>query len=271
MKNFLRIVTLILFILVTAIVSLYANGLSAVAGSVHFASVLPLIGMALVRFGDGVAEMRKKIGGKVYTKNHYGSIVRTLTKPKNPKTAAQTLIRGGFKYYSPLWRTLGQPIITGFNYLASQMLKSNRLGEKKSMTGETLFIGLNQNTALVGGSQVLTVPTLNEADVQLPKNPNITAIAGVITYTADAPPPISEALALYSSGIVSAGKSFNSKQKFFGTVTNGDTLPLDITAQWSAVFGAVPVAGNVMFFEVKEINKTTGFASLKQTFRVVAS
>ena len=74
-----------------------------------------------------------------------------------------------------------------------------------------------------------------------------------------------------SSGIVSSGRTYNSKFKTFTQFASNATSPQDLSTAWVAMFGTAPVATDVVFFTYRVIDSLTGFATLYQKVRVVCT
>jgi hypothetical protein len=227
--------------------------------------------MALFTPSPVIGEIRKKAGSDVFSKNHYGNFFRKLVKPKNPKSSAQTLVRASLKNIAVSWKGLTQVKILGWNNLALQFTRSGRLGGKHHLTGEAQYISNNRNLAAVGSTLITTPPSA--ALNAVPGLPSLSfAVAtGVVTATWSETIAATQKVILRSSGIVSGGKTFNSKYKSFLTLVSADTSPKTITTDWTTVFGTAPVAGDVVFFEARMVETVGGFASAYQTYRVVCS
>ena len=229
------------------------------------------IGAALFTPSPVIGEIRKKAGSDVFSTNHYGGFIRKLIKPKNPRSTAQTAVRNSLKSIAVSWKALTQVKILGWNNLTLNFTKSGRLGGKHHLTGEALYIANNRNLAAVSSALITAPPSAALANVPGLPSMAFSIATGVITATWSETITATEKVILRSSGIVSGGRTFNSKYKSFLVLTSSDTSPKTITTDWTTIFGTAPVAGDVVFFELRMVETVGGFASNYVTHRVVAS
>jgi len=109
--------------------------------------------MALVRFGNGVSELRGSIAGNVFSRGRAGAIVRNRTTPVNPNTQAQADFRYLFSQTAANYTTLTKSQQEAWTEYA-QMLTfwRNRLGEPYTPSGRQVFQYCNTNLALVNSA-----------------------------------------------------------------------------------------------------------------------
>jgi len=97
-------------------------------------------GMALIKLGGGVADIRGSIGGTVFSKNRYGSYARNRTVPVDPGSTAQTKIRAVMGQVRQAWfETLTAAQRADWATYAANVPVTNRLGESISLTGWNMF------------------------------------------------------------------------------------------------------------------------------------
>lgn len=97
-------------------------------------------GMALVKLGGGVADIRGSIGGTVFSRNRSGAIARNRTIPVNPGSAAQTKIRSCMSVVRNLWfNVLTAAQRQAWDTYAEAVEVTNRLGESIKLTGWNHF------------------------------------------------------------------------------------------------------------------------------------
>lgn len=105
------------------------------------------LGMALIKLGGGVSDIRGSIGGTVFSKNRYGSYTRNRTIPVNPGSSLQTKIRACASVLRDIWiNDLTAKQREGWATYASNVQVQNRLGESITLTGWNMFYrtGANQ-------------------------------------------------------------------------------------------------------------------------------
>lgn len=104
----------------------------------------PRLGMALIKLGGGVVDIRGSIGGTVFSKNRYGSYTRGRTIPVDPGTTAQTKIRAVYGQVRDAWfNTLTAAQRAAWAVYASNVSVQNRLGESITLTGWNMFSRTN--------------------------------------------------------------------------------------------------------------------------------
>jgi hypothetical protein len=122
--------------------------------------LLPLVGMALVKFGGGITGMSGSIAGSTFARNRFGNYIRPRTKPVNPKSTTQHTIRGCMAYLADLWHsTLVAGERTAWSTYAAAVTVKNRLGETVYLTGFNMFIRSNSVRKYVGLNVVAAGPT----------------------------------------------------------------------------------------------------------------
>lgn len=121
--------------------------------------------MALIKYGGGVIGASGSVGGTTFARNRFGNYKRSRTKPVNPKSEGQNLIRSALAYLSQYWSAnLNDEQRGGWNTYAAAVPFLNRLGEQVFLTGFNMFLRSNiiriqANLALVlNGPTVLTLP-----------------------------------------------------------------------------------------------------------------
>lgn len=96
--------------------------------------------MATIKFDGIVGEARGAIGDTVYSRNQYGSYIKTRTTPTNPATAPQTDWRGRLAAAVALWQTLTQEERDMYYAQAKNFIVRNRVGDRVKINGYNLFI-----------------------------------------------------------------------------------------------------------------------------------
>ena len=119
--------------------------------------------MALVKFGGGVVGMSGSIAGTTFARNRSGSYARARTKPINPNTARQVLVRSIMANLSTRWsQTLTADQRTAWNLYASSVSMKNRLGEAINLTGFNHYLRSNSNRLAEGIALIDAGPTVFE-------------------------------------------------------------------------------------------------------------
>lgn len=100
--------------------------------------------MALIKYGGGIVQMSGSIAGNTYARNRYGNYARARTKPTNPNTGGQVLVRSAMSECTERWSdTLTIAQRTAWNLYASSVAMKNRLGETIHLSGFNHYIRSN--------------------------------------------------------------------------------------------------------------------------------
>jgi len=125
--------------------------------------------MALVKFGGGITQMAGSIAGNVFARNRYGNYVRARTKPTNPNTARQQVIRAALAQLTTRWSdTLTAAQRAAWDLYAANVAMLNRLGESTYLSGYNHYIRSNVPILRLGGTIVDAGPTTFELPAQDP-------------------------------------------------------------------------------------------------------
>lgn len=223
---------------------------------------------AKVKYGEMIADMRGKINGTVHSRNRGGAYMRNLSIPSNPRTAAQSAVRSALAGLSAAFRALTQSQISAWNSATSDFPSINVFGASINPTGLQLYVGVNRNIQIAGGSAISNppLPVGAAALVAGALTVNITGSVGTLAFTPDPVPAdhtlVIEATRPLSPGISNPGSAYRQ----ITTVAAAGPSPADIWDDYVARFGA-PAEGQKIFVRARLIRTDTGEVSQ----RVVAS
>ena len=125
--------------------------------------------MALIKYGGGIVQMSGSLAGNTHARNRYGNYVRARTKPVNPKSANQVLVRAIMATLTTRWaQTLSAAQRTAWNLYASSVSMKNKLGEAINLTGSNHYIRSNHWFARMGRTLVDDGPVVFELPAQDP-------------------------------------------------------------------------------------------------------
>lgn len=219
--------------------------------------------MAKVKFHVIVSEMRNKLNGSVFARNRGGAYVRTKVTPLNPQTSAQVGARSLLTNLAQAFRSLTQEQITAWNSATSQWAGTDVFGDDVQPTGLALYVRLNANISLAGGTGITTPPSpVGSAALEtLSLTAAVTGDQFDVAYT-PASVPADHTMYVESTQMLSPGiNNANSRFRFIGTVAAAAASPADLYTAQTTKFGAL-VAGQKVFVRAKFINKLTGETSL---------
>jgi len=143
--------------------------------------------MALVKYGGGIVQMSGSIAGNTHARNRFGNYVRARTKPINPNTALQQIVRAAVAFCTDRWsQTLTAGQRTAWNLYADSVNMKNRLGETVKLTGFNHYVRSNSILKRSGRTLVDAGPVVFELPA---KDPTFAITAseatGHITVTFD--------------------------------------------------------------------------------------
>lgn len=226
--------------------------------------------MAKVLFTAVVADMRNKLNGTVFSKNRYGAYTRTKVTPVNRRSDAQMLQRSQLGSLSASWRGLTEAQRTAWNDAAINFPRTDIFGNKKILSGQALYVGLNTNLLNAGEGIISAPPTPSELPVF--------SIAEWVLYsddagetlqaqvTLDAALPSDYKALIFVSPPVSAGRSFIGNFKLLSPgapiVPGGTpkTLYNIVTPLYNTI--GFPPEGTKVAVRVVVVNIKTGEASV---------
>ena len=228
--------------------------------------------MAKVKFGFGVADVRNKINGSVFSRNRGGAYVRTKVTPLNPQTSAQVAARSLLTGLAQNFRSLTQEQISAWNSAVSQWASTDIFGDVVNPTGLALYVRLNANILNAGGTAITTPPSPVGADAitALSLVSDVSSSTYTLTY-APASVPANHSRYVESTAMLSPGiNNANSKFRFIALVAAAAASPALLYTEQTTKFGPI-VAGQKAFVRAKFINKLTGEVSQALTASAIVT
>jgi len=114
--------------------------------------------MALIKLGIALAEIRGSVGGTTFARNRAGAYARNRTKPVNPASTKQTIVRLRLSSLQTIWQnTLTSTMRAAWNAVAQANPFKNKLGENSAISGFNLYLRVNA-LRLIPGLALATVP-----------------------------------------------------------------------------------------------------------------
>ncbi len=227
--------------------------------------------MAKVKFSALISEMRNKLNGSVFARNRGGAYLRTKVTPVNPQSIAQVAARSLLTQFSQNWRSLTQAQREAWSSVVNQWATTDVFGDVQNPSGQNLYIRLNINISIAGGTPINTPPTPVGAEALTDISLDAAEGAGTfdVAFAPD-PVPLDHALVIDSTANLSPGISNASAQfRNIAVVAAAEVSPADLSAEQTAKFGAL-VEGQKIFVRGKLVNLTTGEVSQRlQAFALV--
>lgn len=219
-----------------------------------------------------VADIRKKIGGNVFTKGRSGAFVRRKVSPVQPRSQFQRNVRAAFTALSKAWSASPMTDIlrAAWNALATNYPLKDKFGASHTLTGLQMFQKINRNMQTIGHAVITTPPPTLEAPS--PGNLTVTAAApSTLTVLADNLIVGTEVAAIFGAAQQSPGRTFvGNKYRLLTTMVFASPTPWDIGAVYTAKFGAL-IATKKVSILVKYIRPETGAAGMPSAALKVVS
>jgi hypothetical protein len=217
----------------------------------------------MAKFVNAIGAISGKVGNLVFSRNRYGEVLRRRAVPVNVRSAMQRLSRGHLAAAAAHWRQDIAIAATGtaWNAFAANFALHQGKGTKQAVfvTGEAFSVAINALRARFGSPMIVSPPDTWGTDQPTSVTAAcvgatsliISAIGGV---TLDA----SHVLKVMATGPLSRGISFIGKSKY-RQIFIGATpaLPLNLNAEYQAVFGNLPVKASALGLAVQVIKAYT--------------
>lgn len=230
--------------------------------------------MARVLFGGGVADVRGKWNGQVFSRNKGGSYFRTKVTPINPNTTFQATQRSFQSNLAKRWaNTLTDDQRQSWKSFGQLTGTMSVFGNKQIISGIAAYLRINRLISAAGGTVIDDAPS--SLDIQNITSGSLAIDSGLSTAVFTfAPTPYSagQGLYIFATPPMSAGiLNFSSSLRFIGYY-DAAASPLDITTQWVARFGAIPATGGqAVGISVRAFDIGTGALSAASSFQAVIS
>src|ERR1035437_5938210 len=195
----------------------------------------------------------------------YGQISRALVIPSNPRTVAQTGVRGILSRVAAAWRGLQESHRAGWT-AAGGVNSARRLGQSGPLTGLQLFNKINCTLAQFGQEQVVAPPARPQFPALAPQNLAITNTGGVVALKLTCPTSPGENTIVRASKPLSQGFEKCTDFRIIGTCPAVVQGSADITSLYTARYGA-PAANMKVFVRVSQF--INGWESAPATFTAI--
>lgn len=228
--------------------------------------------LALIKMAHIIAEARGAIAGTVFSKNTYGAYLRTKVTPVNRQSTFQQAVRQFLASIAQDWRGLTQAQRNLWNQFAVNFSRTNIFGDSVQLTGFNLFMQLNKNLLEIGASTISDAPTPQDVFGFTSASLDADTTGGGLDVTFAPAIPATDSVIAYATAPLSQGKDFaKSELRKIAVLTDADTSPVDLAAQYTAKFGALPPIGTKVFVELRAVNETSGQGGVKLKVSDIAS
>ena len=212
-----------------------------------------------IKYGSIVTDGSGKLGGHVYSKNTYGSYVRTKVTPTNPQTSYQTLVRNYFTTLAQGWKGLTEDQRSAWIAAVGDFKSTDVFGDSINPTGENLYISLNMNLLLISESIISTPPAVGAVHGFTSFSVAADNSDASLTLTFADVIPATDKIMVFATDGLSAGKSYaKNLLRKMDVLTTADLTGIDVGTEYVAKFGTFPAVGKKIFVMLRSVNLTTG-------------
>lgn len=226
--------------------------------------------MALAKYGGIISELRGKEAGVIFSRNAYGSYMKQKVSPVNPQTQKQLDQRTLMGNMAQVWAGLTSAEKASWDNLGAQVTRVNRFGDTTNYTGFSIFMKLNRNIVLVGGTALDEAPTMPEIPVLTLTSLVVDLTVPVANLSFTPTVPTGFAMVVYFTNNILTGRRFvKNFYRLITTVAAAQTSPQELSVQWLAYFQNSFIEGAGIFCKAKLIHVATGFEGVPATINTV--
>ena len=212
-----------------------------------------------VKWGMIVTEGRNKLGGDVFSRNHYGCFARTLVTPTLVQNTYTNYARNNFLYFQQNWANLTPTERTSWNNEALNRTWIDKLGDPYNPTGINLYTSTNCNLTLAGFTALTTAPSssIPTFDVSFAWDTLDSTPTVMIRFT-DPSPVADTTVLLFATAGLSPGIYYVKTQYRLLNYQNNVDVSMDtFSTMWANKFTAL-AAGAKVFIKAVGLNTITG-------------
>lgn len=225
-----------------------------------------------VKFGSIITDGRNKLGGHVYSRNHYGNFSRTNTVPTLVQNDYTQSVRNNFLSLIQGYTDLDPTDRLSWQSGVVDYPRTNQFGDTYYPTGQTLFTWLNRNLYTIGLGPLSTCPTPVHPTTDLTHT--LTIAPDLSTITIDFPTPLTDSgstLVIASTRPLPASRNFVSTEfRIIKTFDLSSTGSIDITTEWVDKFNSITPGGKI-FTKLYLIEKSCGLSGVEFFANDIAS
>jgi len=215
-----------------------------------------------MKFGALVVAGSGKIGGHVAARNSSGAYLRTKVTPINPRTEAQVAVRARMSANAKSWTVLSQAQRNAWNSSSDVFKSKNVFGDDIKLSGINIYSRLNNNLACIGETLITNPPVPSSVGGPTTASVVSAVTLGVLTVESDIDVPTNNTMVIRATSPQSQGKSFvKSEFRVIAQAAAATSGPIDISADYIAKFGALPLETEKVFCEIYFISTVSGIAS----------
>jgi hypothetical protein len=217
----------------------------------------------MARFTPILGNIAGSIGANTFTRNRYGMVIRRRAVPVNVRSIAQRLTRGILSAASAFWRQVIEPSNTAiaWNAFAANFALHQGKGNKTAVfvTGQAFSVAINSMRSLLGLPAIVSPPQTWGTDQPTSITAACVGATSIImSAIGGVTPDASDMFLIKCTSPISRGVRFIGKSKF-RVIYKGAiaALPMDLTAQYQAVWSNLPATGSVIGLSLQIVKVKT--------------
>jgi len=199
-----------------------------------------------------VGTLSGKLAGTVYSHNRWGSYIRQLVMPTQPRTVYQQNQRARIASIAERWHDLTPSDRLQWGAFATLIVRSDRMGQPLSYNGFTAFMLVNTERAFVGEVVKDDPPIfwqgLQPESIVFTVAANTMSLTNVLCQGFGLVDTGTNYLIAWSCPYQAASAMYPKTWRAFSVQGQNTAFPINLSADWGARFGAIQAATGRRYF-----------------------
>jgi hypothetical protein len=201
---------------------------------------------------SGLGTVSGKIGATVYSHNRWGAYIRSLVIPTQPRTAYQQNQRARIASCAERWHDLTASDRLQWENYATQIVRVDKQGVRLSYNGYTAFMLVNTERLFLGAAIKDDAPIYWQGVQPEGITFDVTATAMTLSVVMAGGGSLATTgnsyLIAWSCPWQSEGAMFARTWRAFSVQAKNTAIPITLTGDWAARFGAIQAADDRRYF-----------------------
>jgi len=227
--------------------------------------------MAKVAYSPLITAIRKKLGTSVFTINRYGAVIRKRVKGINPRTTAQTNIRGDFSAATKAWKALTAAQRAGWAALASTLTKTDVYGKSYTLAPNALFTQVQTHERMLGITPATAAVTPSGTIPAAPLSVAAVSSTGVVTVTTGTQAASTGYYVIKTSPGLSPGVTYGGSKLRIAAINAASASATTTTATPATYNSKLAFTSGSQVIVRVQLFDTTGYYNSAQQFSVIAT
>ncbi len=205
-----------------------------------------------------------KVGGTVFQRGKFGSILRRRVFPVNPQSDRQMVVRSDTSNVAHLWSSLTDNDRLQWSFLA-ELYPVVKNGRQNVLSGFLFFSKCNRNRQEIGEAMITAKPVIGTPQSFEMFDVDVVTTPGSEEIKVNFDPAINAdtKVEIYGTQPLRPGnKSAKTRFRKLGYVDDTFLTGSSIKDIYIAKFGGMPTTGEKIMFEIKPVVIASGYANL---------